>query len=230
MELLYTRSGQIARLPLGRRGDCRHLRYQTAALLFCRPLERQRSHFKRAPFWFDKPEGNHGEDVKEYYFYLDNLPSHAYMKYLYKYPQEAFPYENLIEENGREQGKTLSMNYLTQKFSMTTAITMFLSSMRKEPRKTCLSRSPFTIGAKRRPHCICCLELWFRNTWSWKEGQTKPAMIFDGKGIKTIHPQVGGYFLYGEGANEWLFTENENESGKIVFHTKHFPICKRWLS
>jgi hypothetical protein len=86
---------------------------------------------KERLFGLTGPEGNHGEDVKEYYFYLDNVPSHAYMKYLYKYPQRAFPYEDLVQENHRRTRLDPSTSYWIPAFSTTIATSTSLSSTRR---------------------------------------------------------------------------------------------------
>ena len=92
---------------------------------------------KERLFGLTGSEGNHGEDVKEYYFYLDSTPTHSYMKYLYKYPQAAFPYAQLVEENRRRRpARTWSMNSLTPGSSMKTVISMSLSNTPKEAWRT----------------------------------------------------------------------------------------------
>ena len=86
---------------------------------------------KERLFGLTNSESNHGEDVKEYYFYLDSTPTHSYMKYLYKYPQAAFPYEDLVKQTVQEAGMNMNTNYLIREFLIRTDTLMFLSSMQK---------------------------------------------------------------------------------------------------
>ena len=93
---------------------------------------------KERLFGLTNSEGNHGEDVKEYYFYLDSTPTHSYMKYLYKYPQAAYPYADLVATNGRRsRGRRRNTNCSTPGCSMTTAISTSLSSMPRPMPRTC---------------------------------------------------------------------------------------------
>src|ERR1041384_7729822 len=101
MGLFQPRPGPLTRLSVGRGRACRNIRGSTVSLFRVGAVERQRSAFEGASFRPYDSEGNHGEDVKEYYFYLDSTPTHSYMKYLYKYPQRAFPYEDLVKTNRR---------------------------------------------------------------------------------------------------------------------------------
>ena len=92
---------------------------------------------KERLFGLTNGEGNHGEDVKEYYFYLDSTPTHSYMKYLYKYPQAAYPYRDLVETNRRRSREDLSTSFSTQAFSMKIGTSMCLWNMPRLIRKTC---------------------------------------------------------------------------------------------
>ncbi len=121
VELLHPRSGPVARLPLGRRRAGRHLRRQAAPLLRARPVNGKDPILKERLFGLTNSEGNHGEDVKEYYFYVDSTPTHSYMKYLYKYPQAAYPLRRFWSR--RTTGapeKTSSTNCSTPASSTTT--------------------------------------------------------------------------------------------------------------
>ena len=93
-------------------------------------------------------EGNHGEDVKEYYFYLDSTPTHSYMKYLYKYPQRAFPYRDLVETNRGRSREEFETSCSTPGYSMTTATSTSSWSTRRKVRRTCWSASPSTSGIR----------------------------------------------------------------------------------
>src|SRR5215475_9713700 len=115
-------------------------------------------------------EANHGEDVKEYYFYLDSTPTHSYMKYLYKYPQAEFPYLNLIEENRRRQGKGPEYELLdTGIFDEDRYFDIFVEYAKADPEDICIrievcNRGPEPAPIHVLPH------LWFRNTWAWGPG------------------------------------------------------------
>src|ERR1700733_3820825 len=121
-------------------------------------------------------EGNHGEDVKEYYFYLDSTPTHSYMKYLYKYPQAAFPYTQLVEEN-RKRGKSAPEFELcdTGIFNENRYFDVFVEYAKATEddvliRITATNRGPETAPLWLLP------TIWFRNTWSWSRGVAKPVM------------------------------------------------------
>ena len=110
---------------------------------------------KERLFGLTNGEGNHGEDVKEYYFYIDSTPTHSYMKYLYKYPQREFPYRDLVETNRRRSREELEYELMDTRFSMTTAISTCSSSMPRKVRKICSSESPFIIAARNQPGFAC---------------------------------------------------------------------------
>ena len=111
---------------------------------------------KERLFGLTNSEGNHGEDVKEYYFYLDSTPTHSYMKFLYKYPQAAFPYADLVETNRRAPATRWSMSSSTPASSTATAISTSSSSTPKAVRKTSWCKSPPSTGDRKRPNCTCC--------------------------------------------------------------------------
>ena len=111
---------------------------------------------KERLFGLSNSEGNHGEDVKEYYFYLDSTPTHSYMKYLYKYPQAAFPYNDLIATN-RERGQAIrSMSCSTRACSTRTVILMSSWNTPKPRRRNCSFRSPFITAGRKRRRSSCC--------------------------------------------------------------------------
>src|SRR4029434_2754559 len=120
---------------------------------------------KERMFGLTNSEGNHGEDVKEYYFYLDSTPTHSYAKMLYKYPQAAFPYENLLEENRRRSREDFEYELLdTGIFDQDRYWDMFVEYAKEDPedvfiRITAVNRGPEPASLRVLPH------LWFRNTW-----------------------------------------------------------------
>ena len=132
-----------------------------------RVLERTDSILKERAFGLTPSEGNHGEDVKEYYFYLDSTPTHSYMKYLYKYPQARYPYEWLIEENQRRGGGGLEFELLdTGIFDEDRYFDIQVEYAKASPEDICIRIEAFNRGPDAAPlHLIP--HLWFRNTWSW---------------------------------------------------------------
>ncbi len=185
---------------------------------------------KERLFGLTNTEGNHGEDVKEYYFYLDNLPSHAYMKYLYKYPQQVFPYEQLISENQKRGLKESEYELLdTGIFDEDRYYDVFVEYAKVSDEDlliqiNVINRGPETATLHLLP------TLWFRNTWAWKKGAPKPELELQKNAnfhtIKITHPELGIRWFYCEKADELLFTDNETNKQKLFgepndsLHTK----------
>ena len=171
---------------------------------------------KERLFGLTNGEGNHGEDVKEYYFYLDSTPTHSYMKYLYKYPQQEFPYRDLVETNARRSREELEYELLdTGVFDSDRYFDVFVEYAKTDPEDVLIkitvhNRGPETATVRLLP------TLWFRNTWSWDEGAAKPTLRKGPRGtIQAIHPQLGDRLLYCEGSPEFLFTENESNAERL---------------
>jgi hypothetical protein len=162
-------------------------------------------------------EGNHGEDVKEYYFYLDSTPTHSYMKYLYKYPQSEFPYAQLVEENRRRGRDALEFELInTGIFDEDRYFDVFMEYAKASPddiliRIEAINRGPEAAELHLLP------TLWFRNTWSWNPRAERP-WLRRGEPIEGVvpvelhHPYYGNRWLYCEGNTELLFTENETNN------------------
>ena len=157
-------------------------------------------------------EANHGEDVKEYYFYIDSTPTHSYMKYLYKYPQREFPYRDLIETNRGRSREEFEYELLdTGVFDDDRYFDVFVEYAKEGPedvliRITVHNRGPEAARLRLLP------TLWFRNTWSWGEDDRKPSLREAGPGaIQASHHELGEYWLYCDGGPELLFTENETQ-------------------
>ncbi|MCC6860311.1 MAG: glucosidase [Bryobacterales bacterium] len=161
-------------------------------------------------------EGNHGEDVKEQYFYLDSTPTHSYMKCLYKYPQAAFPYTLLVEEN-RRRGKHSPEYELadTGVFHENRYFDVFVEYAKGTPediriRITAVNRGPEAAVLHLLP------TVWFRNTWSWGRDDGRPAMRQPCDcAIELDHPRYGIRRLFMEGSPETLFTENETNYRRL---------------
>ena len=166
-------------------------------------------------------EGNHGEDVKEYYFYLDSTPTHSYMKYLYKYPQTEFPYGQLVEEN-RRRGKLAPEFELidTGVFENDRYFDVFVEYAKADVEDilvkiTIANRGPEAASLNLLP------TIWFRNTWAWKQnGTAKPWLSKTGEGVVELKSQPSGKRrLYCDGAPELLFTENDTNTQRLFNFT-----------
>ena len=165
---------------------------------------------KERLFGLTNSEGNHGEDVKEYYFYLDSTPTHSYMKYLYKYPQHEFPYRALVEENSRRSREEFEYELLdTGIYDEDRYFDVFVEYAKAGPEDILIRISVHNRGPEKATlHLLPTL--WFRNTWSWDLGIVKPRLsqVAD-RAIQATHGQLGEYTLQCDGNPEWLFTENE---------------------
>ena len=168
-------------------------------------------------------QGNHGEDVKDYYFYLDSTPTHSYMKGLYKYPQAQFPYADLEAENRRRGREGMEYELLdTGVFDHNNYYDVLVEYAKDTPEDILIKITVVNhSSASQTLHLLPIL--WFRNTWSWDENTLKPTInveTFHGTSlqqtiIKTYHPEQGDLWLYCEGQPELLFTENETNYQRI---------------
>jgi hypothetical protein len=175
---------------------------------------------KERIFGLTGPEGNHGEDVKEYYFYLDSTPTHSYMKYLYKYPQGEFPYERLVEENRRRGKRDSEFELLdTGVFDEDRYFDVVVEYAKASPEDLLIRISATNHGPEpARLHLLPTI--WFRNTWSWKNGTAKPEICKGPNGrpdteLVLDHPQLGRRYLYCENKPVVLFTENETNNRRL---------------
>jgi hypothetical protein len=186
---------------------------------------------KERLFGLSNAEGNHGEDVKEYYFYLDSTPTHSYMKYLYKYPHAAFPYRDLVQTNRGRNRQEMEYELLeTGVFNDDRYFDVFVEYAKAAPddlliRVTACNRGPEEAPLHVLPH------LWFRNSWAPGDSPVKPLLRqMDGRGGQTAiaaeHPELGAYTLHCEGAEELLFTENETNAERIFGIPNPTPFVK----
>jgi len=164
-------------------------------------------------------EGNHGEDVKEYYFHLDNTPTHSYMKFLYKYPQKAFPYQELLEENLRRTRQEPEYELLDTGIFDEDRYFDITTEYAKNSPEDILIRISVTNRGPEEASIHLLPTLWFRNTWSW-ENTSRPSLkvISTHKNLSVIqaaHSKLGNYLLYCQGAGELLFTDNDTDTEKI---------------
>jgi hypothetical protein len=175
---------------------------------------------KERLFGLNGHEGNHGEDVKEYYFYLDSTPAHTYMRMLYKYPQAAFPYEQLVEEN-RRRGKALSEFELvdTGVFAEGRYFDVFVEYAKADVEDILIKITAINRGSE--PADLKILpSIWFRNTWSWGKDLRRP-MVRAGTCVpgsvcaELQHWQYGKRWLLCAGKPELLFTENETNQQRL---------------
>jgi hypothetical protein len=171
---------------------------------------------KERLFGLSNPEGNHGEDCKELYYYLDNLPTHAYMKMLYKYPHAEFPYRQLVEENKR-RGKhdTEYELFGTGVFNESRYFDICIEYAKAEVDDILIKITIHNRGADAAPIHILPT-VWFRNTWVWGAGVARPVMSrADDNTIHIEHPSLGSYFLQMEEHAEFLFCENETNTARL---------------
>jgi Mannosylglycerate hydrolase MGH1-like glycoside hydrolase domain len=181
---------------------------------------------KERLFGLTNSEGNHGEDVKEYYFYVDSTPAHSYMKYLYKYPQREFPYRDLLETNRRRTREELEYELLdTGIFDDDRYFDVFVEYAKAGPEDVLIRVSVHNRGPEAaRLHVLPTL--WFRNTWSWGEEGPKPALREVGGAIVASHPELPDMRFAGDGAPELLFTENESNHLRLWGQPNPTPYVK----
>lgn len=161
-------------------------------------------------------EGNHGEDVKEYYYYLDNTPTHSYMKMLYKYPQSAFPYNSLVEENKRRSKTDPEFELIdTGVFDNDAYFDVFVEYAKASQEDILIRVTVENRGAEEAViHVIP--QLWFRNTWSWNLDEKRPQLtLADSSKIEAMHTSIGSYRLYFNGRPDLLFCDNETNYQKL---------------
>lgn len=172
---------------------------------------------KERLFGLGNSEGNHGEDVKELYYYLDNLPSHYYMKYLYKYPQAAFPYENLLEINAARNNHDPEYELLDTGIFDEDKYFDLLIEYAKNNSEDIFIKLTATNRGKEKSNLDILPVLWFRNKWHYKkEDLNKPSIKFlDNQSVVANHHLMGDQFLYFSPAEEVLFTENETNFEKL---------------
>jgi Glycosyl hydrolase family 63 C-terminal domain len=186
---------------------------------------------KERLFGLTNSEGNHGEDVKEYYFYLDSTPTHSYMKYLYKYPQSAFPYDDLVATNKRRNRSDMEYELLdTGVFDADRYFDVFVEYAKQGPEDILIQIRTANRGPEAATlHVLPTL--WFRNTWSWQPDTPKPSVnqLTSSKGVQSVvalHPTLGEHFLYCDGDIPLLFTDNETNNERIFGTANTSPYAK----
>lgn len=198
---------------------------------------------KERLFGLTNSEGNHGEDVKEYYFYVDNTPTHSYMKWLYKYPQLPFPYQDLVEENGRRKAtdpKALEYELMdTGVFDENRYFDVQVEYAKKSPKDISIkiqvtNHGPDAASVKVLP------TLWFRNTWSWFLDKTPPQLQGEkGNGAQSFSTieattcsegATSPMKLYCDQANDLLFVDNETNNQRLWGSPNRTPCPKDGIS
>ncbi|HRN26758.1 MAG TPA: glucosidase [Ignavibacteriaceae bacterium] len=160
-------------------------------------------------------EGNHGEDVKEYFYYLDNTPTHSYMKMLYKYPQAEYPYKQLLEENKRRTKVEAEFELIdTGIFNEDKYFDVFIEYAKNSEEDILIKITSYNRG-KEKAALNILPQIWFRNTWSWSKDNSKPKMFSDVDSIKLVHEKLGEYNLYYDENPEALFCENETNNKRL---------------
>ena len=181
-------------------------------------------------------QGNHGEDVKEYYFYLDSTPTHSYMKCLYKYPQAEYPYSLLVEENQRRSRYELEYELLdTGIFDDNRYFDVYVEYAKNTPEDIAIQVTAINRGTETKPLHILPT-LWFRNTWSWQQDPVKPSLKIDEKNedfsIILAQQEATVSYLYcdfsdwSKGSSPLLFTENETNYQKLFDVENKTPYVK----
>ena len=171
---------------------------------------------KERLFGLTNSQGNHGEDVKEQYFYLDATPTSSYLKMLYKYPQSAFPYEDLVARNAsRGIGEMEYEITDTGVFAANNYFDVFVEYAQAAPGDILMKVTAFNRGGAAAPlHLIPQLTL--RNTWSWAPGAYKPALRRETEqSIRLDHTEMGAMFCHIQSGAQWLFTENESNPTRL---------------
>lgn len=186
---------------------------------------------KERLFGLTNSEGNHGEDVKEYYYYLDSTPTHSYMKYLYKYPQAAYPYDNIVETNGKRSRTDFEYELIdTGVFDENRYFDVFVEYAKEGPENILIriricNRGPEAATLHVLP------TLWYRNTWSWGQSVPRPQMkrLSGHESISIVaaaHPEMGVHCLFCGGEPQLLFTENETNNERIFGTSSESPYVK----
>ncbi len=186
---------------------------------------------KERLFGLTNSESNHGEDVKEYYFYLDSTPTHSYMKYLYKYPQAAFPYADLVDTSRRRSRQEFEYELVdTGVFNEDRYFDVFVEYAKESPEDLLIQITVHNRGPEAAEvHVLPTL--WFRNMWSWFATQERPSLTqCDGAAGQSVvavsHPKLGQRYLYCEADAPLLFTENETNTQRIFGVPNRTPYVK----
>ena len=183
---------------------------------------------KERLFGLTNSQGNHGEDVKEYYFYLDSTPTHSWMKLLYKYPQNEYPYKELVERNQALSKADPEYELMdTGIFDEDKYFDIYVEYAKDDAEDICIKITAINHGPEEAPlHLLPTL--WFRNTWSWEKDQSTP-VLEKIKGENIIHSyhtdpkisaKLGEYYLYCDGEADLIFTNNDSNN-ELLFNSEN---------
>lgn len=174
-------------------------------------------------FGLTNSEGNHGEDVKEYYFYLDNTPTHSYMKMLYKYPQNAFPYQELLKKNAQAGKESPEFELIdTGIFDQNEYFDIFIEYAKNSPEDIAI-RITVENRSIKAAKLLLLPTVWFRNTWSWGYDDYKPEMSSTiGNHIVISHKELTIKNIYAKTSVDVLFCDNETNNTRL-YHTQNNP-------
>ncbi len=182
---------------------------------------------KERLFGLVNSEGNHGEDVKELYYYLDNVPTHYYMKYLYKYPQNAYPYEELITKNRNRTKLEPEYEILdTGVFNNNRYFDVFIEYAKENSEDILIKIEIVNRSAEAAPVTVLPT-LWFYNRWQYGGVHQRPSIeLTDARCVKAMHERSGNYYLYFDEADDLLFTENETNQQKLFGKPNEYDCVK----
>ncbi|PHR87803.1 MAG: glucosidase [Leeuwenhoekiella sp.] len=185
---------------------------------------------KERLFGLTGPEGNHGEDVKELYYYLENTPTHSYMKHLYKYPQNAFPYDEMVAKNRSRDRKQQEYELLdTGLFDKNEYFDVVTEYAKASPEDICI-RISVTNRNSKAAELHVLPTLWIRNFWSIRDMPFKPQITQNTKSqtpsVHINHPYTGEYNFYFESPDHQLFTENETNDQRLYGQPNDHPYKK----
>jgi hypothetical protein len=186
---------------------------------------------KERLFGLSNAEGNHGEDVKEYYFYLDSTPTHSYMKFLYKYPQRAFPYDELVAVNASRSREEPEYELIdTGVFADDRYFDVFVEYAKAAPEDVLVNLTVCNRGDLAATlHLLPTL--WFRDTWSWSGAGERPVLAAaaarpGARVVTAVHPELGERALWCGGEPALLFTENETNVARVSGGANPSPYVK----
>ena len=188
---------------------------------------------KERLFGLSNPEGNHGEDVKELYYYLDATPTHSYQKMLYKYPQREFPYRGCEKRIAAAASDQPEFELLDAGvFDEDRYFDVFIEYAKATPNDMLMQVTAHNRGPERAAlHLLP--QLWFRNTWSWRTSQPREARrsrLADGHVMRARHRGLGDYYFHAESPAELLFCENDTNVAEAVRHGAGRRYLQRRLS
>jgi hypothetical protein len=187
----------------------------------------QDAFLKEQIFGLSGPQGNHGEDVKEVYYFLDSTPTHSYQKLLYKYPQRAFPYQELIDENAKRDRKQPEYELLdTGVFAENRYFDVFVEYAKADAEDLLVQYTIVNHGPDEATLHVLP-QLWFRNTWAWGYDDYRPGLTATPEGtVQVAHRDLGELTWYADGEAEWLFCNNATNCERVYGSPSEEPFWK----